>query len=95
MRQIYWTKEPYPVNLHIVQRGSIANLRHVLLRDHLLANPDVAREYEQLKRRNAEQFPWDVDRYVDGKTIFIEAIVAAEATRRGIAYPPTDAGSGW
>lgn len=93
MRQIYWKKEPYPVNLHIVQRGSIANLCHILLRDHLLANPDAVWEYEQLKRRNAELFPWDVDRYVDSKTAFIEAIVAAEAERQGMIYPPTDGAS--
>ena len=90
MRQIYWKKEPYPVNLHIVQRSSVANLQHILLRDHLRANPAAMREYEQLKRDNAEQFPWDVDRYIDGKTAFIEAIVAREAARRSILYPPLE-----
>ena len=94
MRQIYWKKEPYPVNLHVVQRGSVANLRHILLRDHLRVNLDAMREYEQLKRHNVEQFPWDVDRYVDGKTAFIEAIVETEARRRGIVYPSTNGGSG-
>jgi GrpB-like predicted nucleotidyltransferase (UPF0157 family) len=37
----------------------------------LRAHPDASKEYADLKKRLARQFPNDIDGYVDGKTDFI------------------------
>jgi GrpB-like predicted nucleotidyltransferase (UPF0157 family) len=87
-RQIYWKKAPCPVNCHIVLRDSQAHLRHVLLRDYLLAHPEAVAAYAALKRRNAELHAHDIDAYVEAKTELIEALIAREAAARGITYPP-------
>lgn len=48
-------------------------------RDALLASPDLARQYQELKLRLAEEagVPPDWDHYASGKTAFIEAVLAA------------------
>jgi GrpB-like predicted nucleotidyltransferase (UPF0157 family) len=89
-RLFFWKQVPYPINLHIVRRGSIAHLRHILLRDQLRAHPELVREYELLKQRNAEQFAWDIDSYTLAKTEFIEAVVSQAAHEAGIPYPPPE-----
>ncbi len=48
--------------------------RHLLFRDFLRANPDVADEYGALKKRLAELEWDDTNRYVDAKTDFIKNI---------------------
>lgn len=47
-------------------------------RDALRANPAVAESYAQLKLQLAEWFPHDRSRYLDGKSAFIEAVLARE-----------------
>jgi GrpB-like predicted nucleotidyltransferase (UPF0157 family) len=50
-------------------------------RDHLIANPDAAREYEALKRRLAFEHAHDRIAYTRGKTAFIERVTAAAPRR--------------
>ena len=50
-------------------------------RDHLIANPDVAHEYETLKRRLAAEHAHDRIAYTRGKSDFIER-VTGEAGKR-------------
>lgn len=47
---------------------------HILFRDHLRANPDVAREYADLKRALAERHRDDRDAYQRAKSAFIDAV---------------------
>ena len=58
-------------HLYVCPSDSLALVNHLKLRDHLRANPSAAKEYGELKRRLAAQFPHDIDRYIDGKTDFI------------------------
>jgi GrpB-like predicted nucleotidyltransferase (UPF0157 family) len=40
----------------------------------LRANPEVAAEYQQLKRRLADEFRFDREAYTNAKTPFIDAV---------------------
>ncbi len=71
-------------HLHLMRQGSRFMEGHVLFRDHLRANPDVAREYQELKRVLAERHRDDRPGYGEAKTGFIESVV--ERARR--ATPP-------
>jgi GrpB-like predicted nucleotidyltransferase (UPF0157 family) len=62
-------------HLYVCPRGSLGLANQLALRDFLRMNPDVAHEYGILKKGLAKRFPNDIDRYVDGKTDFIVAIL--------------------
>lgn len=64
-------------HLYLCPAGSPALHNHLALRDYLRATPAAAREYGALKKRLAEQFPYDIDAYVEGKTDFIVSILRA------------------
>lgn len=61
-------------NVHTYQVGSPEITRHLAFRDYLLAHPEVAQQYSDLKRQLAQQYPQDIERYMDGKDGFIKAI---------------------
>jgi GrpB-like predicted nucleotidyltransferase (UPF0157 family) len=62
-------------HLYVCHQGSLGLRNHLALRDYLRTHPDAAREYGALKKQLAAQFPNDIDRYLDGKTAFITAIL--------------------
>ena len=62
-------------HLYVSPRGSLSLTNHLGLRDYLRANPDVAREYGELKASLAGKFADDIDAYIAGKTEFILAIL--------------------
>lgn len=62
-------------HLYLSPQGSLGLRNHLTVRDHLRANPAIAREYGELKRRLARAFPDDIDGYIDGKTDFIVGIL--------------------
>jgi GrpB-like predicted nucleotidyltransferase (UPF0157 family) len=71
-------------HIHMVEAGFTELWDRLLFRDYLIAHPDTAREYAELKRRLATAFPADRVRYTQEKTEFIHAITArakAEQTR--------------
>jgi GrpB-like predicted nucleotidyltransferase (UPF0157 family) len=55
----------------------------LLVRDYLRAHPETAAEYERLKRDLAQTHGANGQRYVSGKTAFVDAIV--ERARRATA----------
>ena len=59
--------------IHVVKAGSMDWINYINFRDHLNANPDVAREYEALKVSLAADAPVDKGRkrYLAGKNDFI------------------------
>lgn len=57
--------------------------RHLLFRDYLRAHPEVAREYEALKRTLARRHRNERETYTDAKKSFIETAVAAARRERG------------
>jgi GrpB-like predicted nucleotidyltransferase (UPF0157 family) len=60
--------------VHAFQSGDPELARHLGFRDFMLAHPDIAREYSDLKRALALVHPNDIDAYVDGKDAFIKRV---------------------
>lgn len=54
-------------HVHIYQAGSSEIERHLAFRDYLRTHPDAASEYGKLKRQLAQQFPYDIESYIEGK----------------------------
>lgn len=63
-------------NLYVCPRDSTALRDHIVLRDHLRANPSDAAQYADLKRQLAARFSHDIGGYVEGKTAFILSTLA-------------------
>ncbi len=64
-------------HLYVCVQGSPALANHLAVRDALRADPALAQEYGRLKRRLARAVGSDRARYVDGKTVFLRAILKA------------------
>ena len=64
------------VHLHLVERPGPFWERHLRFRDLLRAQPATAAAYDRLKRALALRFAHDREAYTDGKTAFIEALLA-------------------
>lgn len=60
--------------IHMVEIGSEFWERHLLFRDYLRQNPEVADEYAVLKKKLAAREWTDVNEYADDKTEFIKSI---------------------
>lgn len=58
-------------HLHVFEKGHPDIERHLVFRDYLRANPDAAREYEQLKEQLAKRFPKQSGDYTAAKSEFI------------------------
>ena len=58
-------------HLYVCREGSLGLRNHLAVRDYLRANPQVALAYGELKRKLADEYPDDIDRYMDGKTEFL------------------------
>jgi GrpB-like predicted nucleotidyltransferase (UPF0157 family) len=61
-------------HVHAFAAGSSEAVRHLAFRDYLIAHPDDARAYSELKRSLAESYANDADAYMDGKDDFIKQI---------------------
>lgn len=73
---------PCTHHVHIVEYDSWTYWRHILFRDYLLAHPQTAQQYEQLKREMAIKFKTDMNAYAESKTVFIQSIVALALVER-------------
>lgn len=58
--------------VHAFEAGSAQVERHLAFRDYMIANPEAARKYSELKRRLAQEHPQNIDGYMDGKDDFIK-----------------------
>ncbi len=71
--------------IHMYARDHEQFINHLALRDYLRADADARQEYEDLKRRLAEEHS-DVEAYADSKTIFVRDVLArARATGLEVA----------
>lgn len=74
----HWFCKPSPAfrthHLHLVPMGSPQWIRPIAFRDYLRAHPDIAAEYEALKRRLASEFRLDREAYTNAKGPFIDAV---------------------
>jgi GrpB-like predicted nucleotidyltransferase (UPF0157 family) len=62
-------------NLYVCLAGSISLRNHLALRDYLRSHPDMVKEYGDLKKKLAAQYPDDIDSYIKYKTAFITDIL--------------------
>lgn len=62
-------------HLHLVERSSEFWQTHILFRDFLLAHPDRAQAYEQLKQELSLQYRDNRDAYTAAKHDFIQAVL--------------------
>jgi GrpB-like predicted nucleotidyltransferase (UPF0157 family) len=58
--------------IHAFEAGSAEVVRHLAFRDYLIAHPEDAQKYSELKRRLAEENSQNMDGYIDGKDGFIK-----------------------
>jgi GrpB-like predicted nucleotidyltransferase (UPF0157 family) len=63
-------------HVHVVQVNGLYWQRYLKFRDSLRGNPWLAASYAELKRRLAERFRNDRDAYTNGKSDFVEAVLA-------------------
>jgi len=61
-------------HVHIFEKGSPQIKRHIDFRDYLISHPKVAKEYSLLKEKLAKKYRYDIDKYQEGKEIFIKKI---------------------
>lgn len=61
-------------HLYVCAEDSEELKRHIAFRDYLRENPDAVAEYSRIKEEGARMYPWDIDKYIEHKTPFIEMI---------------------
>jgi GrpB-like predicted nucleotidyltransferase (UPF0157 family) len=59
-------------HIHTFEIASAQVERHLAFRDYMLAHPEDAQKYSELKRELARKYPQNIDRYMDGKDVFIK-----------------------
>jgi GrpB-like predicted nucleotidyltransferase (UPF0157 family) len=74
-------------HIHAFEAGSAEAGRHLAFRDYMIAHPEDARRYSELKRRLAEENPQSPDGYMDGKDGFVK-----EMDRRAARWRASQAG---
>jgi GrpB-like predicted nucleotidyltransferase (UPF0157 family) len=70
-------------HVHTFQTGSFEIVRHLAFRNFMIAHPDCAQQYSNLKRALAAQYPEDIDGYMDGKDEFVKAMEQRALQWRG------------
>ncbi|MBO7630896.1 MAG: GrpB family protein [Lachnospiraceae bacterium] len=61
-------------HLYVCPADSAELHRHLTFRDYLRSHPEAVREYSRVKEEGAMLYPYDIDRYIDHKSPFIERI---------------------
>ncbi|MBD2529326.1 GrpB family protein [Nostoc flagelliforme FACHB-838] len=59
-------------HVHTFTAKSLEVERHLAFRDYMIAHPEDAQKYSELKRKLAKQYPNDIIGYMDGKDGFIK-----------------------
>lgn len=73
-------------HVHAYANNNPEALRHLAFRDFMRAHPQWAQRYGQLKQRLAQQYPEDIEAYMDGKDPFIK-----DAEQRALAWHQANA----
>lgn len=71
-------------NLYVCIQGILSLQNHLLFRDYLRTHPQAVAEYGALKKALAQQFPYDMDSYIEGKTDFILGILEKTGFEKSI-----------
>lgn len=59
-------------HVHAFEVNSPEIIRHLAFRDYMIAHPEAAQQYSELKCQLAKQYPNDIYGYMDGKDSFIK-----------------------
>lgn len=62
-------------HVHIIESTSKHWFKKIVFRDYLISHPEVAKEYEQLKMKLAQQHTFDREEYTNAKTDFVNNIL--------------------
>ena len=65
-------------HLYVCPGDSEELRRHLRFRDYLRGHPEAAARYDALKRDLARRHANDIDAYVEGKSAFVEGILAVD-----------------
>ena len=61
-------------HLYVCAKDAEELRRHLAFRDYLRSNSDAVAEYSRIKEEGALLYPWDIDKYIEHKSPFIESI---------------------
>lgn len=61
-------------HLYVCAQDSEELRRHTAFRDYLRSHPEAVAEYSRVKEEGASLYPWDIDKYIEHKSPFIEKI---------------------
>ena len=70
--------------IHVFEAGSAQIDRHLAFRDYMIAHPEDARKYSELKRKLAKEHSQSINGYMDGKDSFIK-----EIDRKALRWHPS------
>ena len=70
--------------IHVFDAGSAQIDRHLAFRDYMIAHPEDARKYSELKRKLAKEHSQSINGYMDGKDSFIK-----EIDRKALRWHPS------
>ena len=88
-------QEKHTHHLHLTTPGSALWNERLAFRDALLADPELAREYQRLKQDLARAHPNDLAAYTSGKRALIARVLgAAGISLRALTQPPPSSGPG-
>lgn len=63
-------------HLYVCVEDSSELKRHLAFRDYLRSHPEAVKEYSRVKTEGAQLYPYDIDKYIEHKSPFIENIYA-------------------
>ena len=69
-----YTPDGYADKVFHVHIHRIGDNREILFRDYLIAHPEAAKKYEQLKQSLQPTYKHDRDGYITAKTKFIHSL---------------------
>ncbi|WP_010291871.1 GrpB family protein [Clostridium senegalense] len=61
-------------HIHVFETGNLEIEKHLNFRDYMIAHPEEAKMYGELKKELAIKFKHDIDSYCNGKNQFIKDI---------------------
>ena len=74
-RHFFGKGSPRTHHLHMVAADSDFWKHHLLFRDYLISNRQVAEEYNNRKLERAARFPLDREAYTNGKESFVKRVL--------------------
>lgn len=61
-------------HLYVCPQDSEELKRHIAFREYLRSHPEAVREYSRIKEEGAALYPFDIEKYIEHKSPFVEKI---------------------